>query len=169
MFLRTKEVKNNKYCYLVENKWKKNKGSRQETKEYLGPVEELETKNDKSFYEFYSIENLNNFLENKSKEELLKKLVFWELNKAGFEEKTDYFINENNIRVDKDSLGPVKNGKDYVLSINEGYLCGFTIERIKDFEATGDIEKDSQKLARFFVDAGIEVPEKVLIGFYEKV
>lgn len=162
-FLRTKKINDNLYCYLVQNKHTK-KGSRQKVKKYLGRAIKFEQKKDLDFFSYFKIKNLDNYFQ---KKQILRDLIKLELIKHGFKEKNNFLINQKisfNIKNNK----ILKKEKEVLLSLNEGFLCSFTINRISKFKKSGDLQKDALKLAKYFVEAGIKVPQEVFVGFYEE-
>lgn len=172
MMIRVKKRRNNSgeelsYAYLVENKWT-SKGSRQRVKEYLGKVCFFDKK-DMMF---------NGNIKDISYKEAAKELVKWELSKHGFKEKEGIFAlndifasigdakDDNKINVYK----KIKNNEmSCVLAFNEGFLCDFTIKRLLEFNEKGSEKEVGLKLAKCFVEAGIDVPKDVFIECFEKV
>lgn len=167
MFLRIKKIKNREYCYIVENAWSARKGVRQRVKGYLGAVVRL-TGNDVDFFDFHRARDRGAFLNKKKAVDILRDVVVWELVRGGFVDKGKALEREG-ITVDKGALVPRRDGRNVVLAMNEGYFCPATVQRILDFEKSGDIEQDSVALARAFVDAGLAVPQEAFIAFFEKV
>lgn len=167
MFIRVKKIKNKEYCYFVQNKWKKNRGTHQKVKEYLGPLLRMNCK-ENNFFDFYKIKDLNIFLKKKDKKALLFDILKWQLSNLGFKKDNDE-LKKNDLTFNKKVMTLKKNNKKIVIRNNEGYLCSQTIKSIIQFEKTGDIEKDSVALARAFVDAGLNIPKEVFIAFFEKI
>ena len=166
MFLRIKKIKGNEYCYLVNNVWTK-KGARQEVKSYLGRVYAFDC-DGLDFFEHYGSEDVSKYLKKMKKKQIISDLAAWELARAGFKEKEKVLVNEG-IAFDLKKLTLVKDGREVVAKINEGFLCGFTLKRILGFKKSGEIEQDSVELAKAFVEAGISVPEEIFIGFFGKL
>lgn len=164
-FLRTKRINNNLYCYLVQNKHTK-KGPRQKVKRYLGRAIRLEPKKELDFSDYFKIDNLDGYFK-KNKKGILSDLVELELIKHGFKERKNFLINRN-IFFDKNSFKMSKDNKDIFLSLNEGFLSDFTIKRILKFKKTDNFQKDAHALAKYFVEAGIRIPQEVFVRFYEK-
>ncbi len=166
MFLRVKKIKGKEYCYLVENVWTK-KGARQEVKCYLGRVYSFkQDKND--FFDYHRVKDVSRYLKKRSKKEIVTDLVVWELGKLGFKEKGKFLMNKE-VTLDSRRLRITKNGRDVAVKLNEGFLCGFTLKRLLKFKKSDEIEHDSVVLAKYFVEAGIDVPQELFIGFFEKV
>lgn len=159
-FLRVKKINGNLYCYLVQNKHTK-KGPRQKVKKYLGKVVRLEQKQDDA-----DIGELDGLFK-KSKENILYDLIKFELIRHGFKEKKDFLINKD-ICFNKNNFKILRRGKDVLLSLNEGFLSDFTIKRILDFKKTHDFQKDAHSLAKYFVEAGFNIPKEIFIEFYQK-
>ena len=57
-------------------------------------------------------------------------------------------------------------GNDVALAFNKGYLCSYFIKKLLNF--TADVEEDAYELAKLFVEAGLEVPQAVYVGVFEK-
>jgi len=179
-FLRTKKINGNDYCYLVQNKHTK-KGPRQKVKKYLGRAFKFEQKKELDFFEFFKVDDLKDYLKKNTREEqsssvsrkssisvkkeILQDLIKLELVRHGFKEKSGFLVNK---KISFDGNKILKKEKEVLLSLNEGFLCSFTIDRIIKFKKSGDFQKDALKLAKYFVEAGINVPQEVFVGFYEK-
>ena len=149
-FLRVKKIKGKEYAYLVENSWTA-KGPRQEVKKYLGRV-----------YKFKGKSNLAINSEG-SKREFLVKLIESEL--EGIKRQ----LGKEKIEFDREKLHFVKGNRNCVLGLNQGLMCDFTLGRILNFKKTGDIEVDSVKLAKFFIEAGFDVPQEAFIAYFERL
>lgn len=164
-FLRLKKINNQQYCYLVENKHTKN-GPRQKVKKYLGKVLGLEKKKDLDFFEYFKINDLNNYFK-KNKKEILSDLIKFELVKHGFKEKRNFLINQH-FSFNKKTFQLLKNKKEIVLFLNQGFLSAFTFKRILSFRKTRDFSQDAHALAKYFIEAGINIPKEIFIRFYQK-
>ena len=157
VFLRTKKINNHSYCYLVENQYSK-KGSQQKVKKYLGRVFQLVPSREIDSFD----------LPKKiTKEEMLNKLIQSELLRHNFKEKNQLLINKE-IAFDPRNLNLFKKKKEVVAALNQGFLCQFTTKRILDFKKTKDFQKDAYTLARYFVEAGLNVSQELFVQFYEK-
>ena len=160
-FIRTKKVKEWKYAYLVENKWKQNK-TKQKVKEYLGRMHPLENIVGAKFEK--DINGLN------FKESVVE-LVKFELMKNGFNE-----IKGNpNILVKNKFITNFEKGKfmhdkkPVVFESNEGFICSCTFEKIMKFKPSDNEEETGLKLAESILEAGISLPHEVFIKLFEKV
>lgn len=163
MYLRIKKVKSFDYAYLVENKWKNKEGkagASQRVKKYLGRVFSYNIANNIDFFGFVNKNEPSEYLENKDYEQVLKDLVLWEFNKHGITD--DILVYYDKCKVQKD-------GKDVCIKINDGILCGLTLKRIWRFEGKGSEPEVGKRLARALVEAGIDVPQEVFVGLFEKV
>jgi len=163
MFIRIKKIKNNKYAYLVKNRWnKKTKKIKQKTIAYLGKIYEpkQEDKNFKNFLDFYNIKNTDSYSKKEFKE-IVKDLI-------NFEIKTSELKNKVKINYEKQELKI--NGKDAVLKINEGYLCSYTIKKLLSFKKlTEEDEKNlGLRLANLIVEAGLSMPKELFVKICEK-
>lgn len=159
-FFRIKKIKCKEYAYVVENSWK-NKGSRQKVKEYLGRVYRFEAKNNIEFMKYFSIEDLQKYIEINQKKKIIHDLVEWELFKFGISKEEFY--------VDFDSIRILKNKKNAVLMINEGYLCNLTLKNLVEFKTEDDEQQDGYRFARAFVESGIKVPQEIFVELFAKV
>ena len=166
MFLRIKKINNIKYAYLVGNKWYKRrtkgkgKGPRQKVRKYLGRVYSFEKASNESFFNFKKVSDLNQYLKNNEKNKVIKDLVEWELFKHKISD--EFFIDFNNKKI-------LKNKKEISLAINEGFLNSYTLARLLDFKFEHDTEKAGLELAKYFVEAGINVPKEIFVGIFGKV
>lgn len=150
-FLRVKKIKGKEYAYLVENSWTA-KGPRQEVKKYLGRVHRFKGKG--SYLLDYKDDSRGFLIE----------LINFELNKikAG--------LKKEKIEFDNKRLGFVRGKKkSCVLGLNQGFMCDYTLRRILNFKKSGDIEVDSVKLAKFFIEAGFAVPQEYFIEYFERL
>ncbi len=72
-----------------------------------------------------------------------------------------YFdLKENRVRTQK--------SKKISIAMNEGFLTNYAIKKILRFEAF-DEEEDGYLLAKLFVEAGLNIPKEVFVGFFKKV
>ena len=180
-FVRIKEIgkKNGKkyrYAYLVENKWRKRlkggkKGSRQKVGKYLGRVISLDRKEDKEFLDFMQIKDMQQYLK-KSKSAIISDLISFELILRGFERKNQILKKEDvsfNLERYK-FVDKLDKESKIVIEMNEGFLCGYTISRLRSFKARGDDEREiGVKLAKSFLETGLKVPNEIFVGFYDKL
>ena len=160
-YIRTKKINGNKYAYLVEI-INTDKGPRQKVKQYLGRVHELEKKKE--------IGDIN---EGNTKEEILLNLIVPELSGRGFKEREHNLAYKNFIFNPKDfSLTKKtknKTSKEAVISLEEGYLSSFTVQRIINFQKTKNLNEDAHQLAKYFLEAGLQINQELFVRFYEKI
>jgi hypothetical protein len=160
-YIRTKKINGNKYAYLVEI-INTSKGPRQKVKQYLGRVHELENKKE--------ISEVN---EGNSKEEILLNLILPELSGRGFKERKSNFTYKNFIfNSQKFSLtkkNKNKTSKEAVIGLEEGYLSTFTLQRIFNFQKSKDLNKDAHTLAKYFLEAGLNISKDLFVKFYTKI
>jgi hypothetical protein len=171
-FIRVKRAKrkNGKICeyaYISENRRYRKKKVKQKTKKYLGRVYRLDRSNVMDFFEFYNIDDINYYINNRTKEQLLLDLIRLELYNYGFEDKGKEWQKEDIIFNLKDKKVYNKKNKSVALAFNDGFLNDFTIKRILDFKT--ESEEDGYILAKLFIEAGIAVPKEIFIGFYRKI
>jgi len=155
-YIRVKKIKDQNYAYLVENK-NTSSGPRQKVKRYLGRVHKLEGTNG-----------------NHSKMEgdgILHALTISELKKLGFARKGEGYVYRNLIfSCSEHSLKKKTKSNTYkeaVISLNGGYLCSFTLQRIANFKRTKDFNSDAYILARYFLESGLQIGEEDFVKFYQ--
>ena len=90
----------------------------------------------------------------------LKDLIEWEFNKRNI--GGDVLVYHNKGKVQKDE-------REVCIRMNNGMLCGFTLKRLFEFDGKGAEPEVGKRLARAFVEAGIDVPQEVFVGLFEKV
>lgn len=175
MYIRKKKVKGNEYAYLVQNRWKKNKGSRQKVKGYLGRVHraEMSEADNIGFLEYYKITELDKYMASKDNDHVIKDLIRWELSRHGFKDDGNGMCKNNDIAFDFGKLSLYQNRnekqKPIVLEMNEGFMCDKTINSLINFRIGRDINRAGYKLAQAFLEAGIKAPQEVFVGFFEKL
>ena len=100
-------------------------------------------------------------VEKNKKNKIIQDLVEWELFKFG--------INKVIFHVDFDKINILKNKKNAVLAINEGYLCNLSLKNLMEFKTEDDEQKDGYRFARAFVEAGIKVPQDIFVALFGKL
>lgn len=150
-FIRIKTISGKPYAYLVES-IKTSKGPRQKVKKYLGRVYEFETKKSPPF-------KSNNLVHN---------LILAELSQYGFEKHKDNYIKDN-ITFNPKNNTITKSKKDAIIKLQEGYLSSFTIKRITNFKKGKNLNKDAFLLAKYFLEAGLNISQEEFIEFYSGV
>jgi len=155
-YIRTKNINNNNYAYLVENV-KTDNGPRQKVLQYLGRVHQLEKKD---------VVEVNQFC-------LLNNLVVSELKARGFKQKDELLINKKMSYSPKSFVLTKKTNskteKDAVLKVNDGHLCSFTLQRIANFKKSKNLNADAQKLAKYFLEAGLQVSREQFVQYYQRL
>ena len=159
-FFRIKKIKGKEYAYVVENEWHK-KGSRQKVKGYLGRAYRFDLKNNADFSGYFKIEDVPNYVESNNKSKIINDLVEWELFKFSIS-KEEFSIDLSNIKIQK-------NKRHVALLINDGFMCNLTLKNLLEFKPEGDEQADGYRLAKAFVEAGIEVPQEVFVGLFSKL
>jgi len=153
-YIRIKKINNSPYAYLVES-FNTSSGPRQKVKQYLGRVYEFEKKMG---------EVINSKVKNK--EDLLLNLVLSELQPRGFKEKRGKFC-FNKIDFNPEHFTIKKKTKNIVLAFNDGYLCDFTLQRILNFKKSNDLNHNAHQLAKYFLEAGLQISEEDFVKFYQ--
>ena len=168
-FIRTKKIKGAEYAYIVENKWRKRRKNKvkQIMSKYLGRVYRFDRISVIDFFEFYKIEDINKYLDSKSKYDILYDLIKLELANHGFEEKDNILVKEGCYFDLKENRVGGSRSKKIAIAMNEGFLTNYAIKKILRFEAF-DEEEDGYLLAKLFVEAGINIPKEIFVGFFRK-
>ncbi len=166
-FVRIKKIKGKEYGYIVENTWK-GKGSRQKVKAYLGKVVRLQRIKEENFFDYFRVEQREDYLKNISKDALVISIIKFELINHGFVEEKGLMRN-GNISVDLSQLDVRDGNKRVALAMNDGFLADITLRRLIEFQEKGSQAELSLKLAKAFVEAGIKVNEELFVAVYEKI
>lgn len=163
MFVRVKKIKNQKYAYLVENRWLATKKSaRQKTTKYLGKV--------------IAIEKTPLFLEEINKKELLSKtlkdacilLLKAELKKCNFSEKGPHILVYRDITVDLKEKTVIKGSKPVSLELNTGFLNNHTLQEILEYTPqTPNSKEIARSLATTLISAGLELEPSFFIELFQ--
>ena len=159
VFFRIKKIKGNEYVYRVENEWS-GKSSRQKVKGYLGRAFRLSLKNEIGFLDFCKITDVEKYINDNTTEKIIKNLIEWEIARYAAE-KEKFYINLEDKKIQK-------RGKDVVIIINGGFMCEFTLANLLEFKTESE-EQDGNRLARAFVEAGINIPEEIFIVLFAKL
>ena len=158
VYIRAKKINKGEYAYLVES-IKTPKGSRQKVKEYLGKIHSI-TK------EPISVTS-NSMV---SKKDFLREMTISLLTSAGFTKSEKVYVFEK-LLFDPEQMTLVKctktSHKNAVISINEGYLCSFTLQRLLLFKPTKNLMDDAKNLAKFFLEAGFLISQEDFVQFYQ--
>ncbi|MBD3248608.1 hypothetical protein GF336_01010 [Candidatus Woesearchaeota archaeon] len=165
MFIRTKKVKGYEYAYLVSNKLSRGK-VKQKSRKYLGRVYRFDRK-ESDFFDIYTIVDVMGHIKEKKSSEIIKEIVEWELYNHGFKQKEGIWRkDECFVDTAKKKVYNKKNSKA-ALAFNEGYLCEYGIRRLINFRKKND-ESDVYRLAKLFVETGLNVPKEVFVGLCSK-
>ena len=157
-YIRTKKISGNKYAYLVEI-ISTDKGPRQKVKQYLGRV-----------HNFEKSKEVSEINPGNSKENILLNLIQPELQAMGFKERKDNFVYQKlHFNNKKFSLTKSKTNKEAIISLNDGYLSTFTLQRIINFQKTKNLNKDAHTLAKYFLEAGLQINQELFVKFYQKL
>ncbi|RLE45769.1 hypothetical protein DRJ22_03655 [Candidatus Woesearchaeota archaeon] len=155
-FIRVKNIKGQKYAYLVENEWTP-WGSRQKVKKYLGKIYKPK-KQDKQQKESEQ--------EEIQEQDIIKKIIIQELLKHGFS-RQDTNMTLGSIKVNIERLEVRQNNKKITLEMNEGYMCDETLKQLRDFKAEENPEKTIPKLAKTILEAGLKPETQETVKIYE--
>ena len=166
-FIRTKKIKGRKYAYIVENKWKKSK-VKQKFKKYLGRVYEF-SREEKEFDNMIAVP-MEQYLETRKVNDMILDLVEWELLNHGFEKKDKVYVNgECTVNLKKKQVINARNSS-ISLAFNEGLVNSYGIKKLLRLRLEGkDEDEDAYKLAKSFVEAGINVPKEIFVEVFSKL
>lgn len=168
MFIRTKKINNKQYAYLVQNVWSET-GNRQKVAAYLGKIHMPAKQETKA-----TLATQTALIAN-TQEEIINELIENELKQHQFKEHPDnptLFIHDMLIYNKKTNALKEKN-KDVVLKINDGYLCNYTIQQIREEckvqKQRTDPHVRAVKLAETLVTAGLKVPQETFIKLHQAI
>jgi len=159
MFIRTKKIKGNDYAYLVENTWT-NSGSRQKAKGYLGRVYAISPCKDETFL----AKKEQDYLVTRKFSEILNDLIYFELQRHGFEKKGQVLENKD-MSFDVKDMSIKKKGKPVVLKINQGFFCNQTVSTACS-NYSGDM---AYQLAERLTAAGIGIDQAMFVELVAKL
>src|SRR3989338_620952 len=134
-FIRVKEIKGQRYAYLVENKWT-NRGARQKVGKYLGKVYAPQKTTKKGLKEYLRITSVKDYAEGSDFRKIINDLINLELHNHGI-----------------DSFYAEKQGNK-VIALNQGFLCEHTIKALFSHNPEED---DGFRLAGLMTGAGIDI------------
>ncbi|HLD72968.1 MAG TPA: hypothetical protein VJA23_05255 [Candidatus Nanoarchaeia archaeon] len=160
-YIRLKTISSQKYAYLVEIV-STPKGPRQKVKQYLGKVHSLEL-----------IQESDTIILGTKKKDLLQNLVLAQLKSLGFQEKDKGWFLED-LSFDPEDFTLIKKTKTNkkqaaVLSLNQGHLCTFTLQRIINFQKSKNFHQDAQNLAKSFLEAGLPISKELFVKYYQSL
>lgn len=167
-FIRTKKIKGNHYAYLVENRWKR-KTSKQKVKQYLGRTYLYNKKQDFDFLTFIGANDLLSYIKNGDKDNIISDLIIHEIYCSGFKKIDRNKWKCNNIVLDLDNRTIMKDNKNIVLKMNEGFLCNHTLNTLFEFNQKGRSKEVAINFARLFVDAGLKIPKEIFVELFQKI
>jgi hypothetical protein len=171
MYIRTKKLRTKEsfstYAYLVKCKRRHSK-VKQKNLKYLGRVYKLSPL--QLSLQEYLKEDLNSFIDNTPKRQIILKLIEFELLNHGFKKSNNNQFILLEIKTDLNKL-KFKNsaGNNIVLEINEGFLCEHTINSMLTFKFPNLNEKECGKyLANALLNAGIKLNQELFINLFRK-
>lgn len=152
MFVRIKRIKGQDYGYLVENSWTE-RGPRQKVTKYLGKILRPGPTKSESLAEFAGAQ----FVDENDFKTVAKKLIELELSNHDID---DVHVNFDEYRV-------MKNGRNVVIAMHEGFVCGETIKRLLAY--VPDEDYSGFDLADRITGAGIKIEKDVFVALFEKL
>ena len=156
-FIRVKNIKGNRYGYLVENTWQ-GRGSRQHVKAYLGKVLTPDA----------TADNPAPDISNISFEDACLTLAAWTLSNHGFANDNGIHTRDE-VSVDVKAKSVKRRAKDAVLELNEGFMCNHTFTQLLNFVGEGSHEEEvGQRLASALLETGISVSHETFVELFKK-
>lgn len=157
MFIRTKKLKGRHYGYLVRNTWKKGK-VKQKTQKYLGRAYSFERRHEKGLAQAQKVRVIGEYISKSSFNDIVFDLIKLEF--------LNHDLHKEGIVFDKKSLKIMKNKRNIVLTINNGFLCQESLKNLLNYKAEKDFE--GFELAKLLVNAGLKVEKEVFVELFEK-
>ncbi len=151
-YIRIKKISGNPYAYLCST-ISTPKGPRQKVGKYLGRVHEMPNSTE-----------ISREVAGNNRKKLLQDLIIRELEGHGFISRGDKHVKDTFSFQD---FAIRKGNKSTVLKLSNGYLCDFTVSRIRNFKRSKNIAKDAKILATYFHQAGILISQEEFIRFYQ--
>ena len=153
MFVRIKKIAGHEYGYLVENTWTE-KGSRQQTKAYLGRIIPLAV--EKEMHHDIAQGDFADAILELAKNTLLS---------CGFNNK----YRKGTWHFNPTTLETFNKNKPAVFKIKDGFFCKPTLERLLQFDGKGKEEEVGLRLAKEVVAAGLLVDNTTFVQLFKKV
>jgi hypothetical protein len=164
MFIRTKTVKEKEYAYLVKNVWTK-KGPRQKAIKYLGAVIQSPYVKEISFERFILPLKIEELFSKKNPKLVYKALLKRELVRYGFIEIEPNLMQYEDITIALTTKDVIRNGRQVVLKVNEGFICKQTITNLLKHIHLED--ETGKKLAEDILEAGISIEKDIFVRLYK--
>ncbi len=153
-FVRVKNIKGQKYAYLVENTWSP-RGSRQKVLNYLGKIHCF---GDTGFAT----------LEAKPFKECIVNALQQMLASAGFTE-TNGRLSKEELTVDLNEKKVLGGKSPIALKFNQGFICDHTLRELLDFKPEEEYNATVKKLASSIVAAGLNLKPEDFAQLFETV
>ncbi len=162
-FIRVKRISGKEYGYLVANSWT-GSGPRQKVAKYLGSVRRPVKAKSEDLGLFLGLaegQAVNDWVLKSSFREIAAKLILWELGNHNLDGGSGLKIN-----VESSEFLDGK-GKNLVVALNDGFLCGHTAKKLLEYEPATDYS--GYNLADALTAAGIAVDKDVFISLFGKM
>ena len=158
VFVRVKRVYGNQYGYLVENFWN-GKGTKQKVIGYLGKVLSPERVESESLAGFLRVADVGGYVKESDFRVIVGDLVRLEFRNHG--------VRVEDFAVDFDGLTVCsKRGKGVVFAMNGGFLCGYTLKSLVEYDHGRDYS--GYVLADLLTAAGLLPSQDFFIELYGK-
>ena len=155
MFVRIKRIKGQDYGYLVGSVWT-NKGPRQKVTKYLGKIIRGVPTKSETLEEFVK-KPAEQFVQEKEYADIVKQLVALTLHHHDLVD-TDIDFAQHTVK---------RKGRNCVLAMNEGFLCGETLRQL--FSYNSDDDYSGFVLADRITATGIKIEKDVFIALFGKL
>ena len=92
-----------------------------------------------------------------------------EKGKKKVEKKIINVLNDGKYYYRNCKVQKISNGKEAIVEMNEGFLCGFSIRHLLSVKPTGYDEREQGiKLAKALLEAGLKVEHDIFVMLFEK-
>jgi len=158
------------YAYLVQNKWRK-KGPKQTIKQYLGRVYNYSKQKDQKLKDFLNIKPIKEYFNENKIKQIILDLIKLELYKHNFKQIRENLWNNQNSFVDLENFKVYNdNKKGICLTLNDGILTDYTLNKLINFKSKKDNEIETGKvLANTFISTGISIEKEIFVKLVQKI
>lgn len=157
-FVRVKRISGSEYAYLVENSWTE-RGPRQKVGKYLGKLHRPGKAKSEGLCAFLG-KDAGQHIRGSEFRKVAADMVKLEMH--------NHDVKSDDFEVDFDAMTVKKrgSGRDVVLAMNDGFLCGHTLRQLLEYDAGKDYS--GYMLADLITGAGIMPEQDVFIEIYGK-
>lgn len=174
MFIRLKTRKTpsglSSYAYLVSSRHRK-KGAKQKVNRYLGKVYSFQRLGSLAFQDYLQEDPIS-YIAKKSLKTSFYSLIRHELANHGFEKITLNKHRNSNVLVNLSTreVKEISTGKPVCVTMNDGFLTGYTLSKLLNFKAPEALNKEIGKdLAKRLLNSGVLLEEPVFIALFQRL